>query len=196
MAKARSPGRGKKKGSAFERAICKTLSKWWTDGQRTDVFWRTQSSGGRATIRSRQGLSTHGQFGDVQASDPIGDPLIRVFMFELKHGYSKTPFFNYSKCELSPFVLNWIEKAELQLKDPHCGSLSWALIYKMDNMGELLFIPVHFFRKFARNLWTLLIAENYFMVEAGTAGRVLVIPFRLFLETVSKQIFCESTKSV
>ena len=81
--------RSSNKGSAFERKFCKDLSLWWTDGERDDVFWRTHGSGGRATQRTKKGKETHGQYGDVCATDPIGDELLDWIVFELKKGYSK-----------------------------------------------------------------------------------------------------------
>lgn len=81
-------GRGKAKGGAFERLICKKLSLWWTDGEREDVFFRTSSSGGRATQRSKQGKKTFGQYGDIQAADPIGQPLMDLCVIECKDGYA------------------------------------------------------------------------------------------------------------
>ena len=82
-------GGGSNKGSSFEREICKTLSLWWTDGSRDDVFWRTAGSGGRATNRARTGRSTAGAEGDLTATDPIGTVLLRLCCFELKRGYNK-----------------------------------------------------------------------------------------------------------
>ena len=82
-------GGGSNKGSSFEREICKTLSLWWTDGSRDDVFWRTAGSGGRATNRARTGKSTAGAEGDLTATDPIGAVLLRLCCFELKRGYNK-----------------------------------------------------------------------------------------------------------
>jgi len=76
------------KGSSFERTICRELSKWWSFGQRDDIFWRTAGSGGMATNRGKQGLRTFGQAGDIQATDPAGQPLLSMFSFELKRGYT------------------------------------------------------------------------------------------------------------
>ncbi len=59
------------KGSNFEREICKLLSLWWTNDKRDDIFWRTSGSGARATTRSKTKQKTFGQYGDVQATDPI-----------------------------------------------------------------------------------------------------------------------------
>ena len=78
------------KGSSFEREICRKLSLWWTSGTRDDVFWRSAGSGAMAKSRKRyQNKDTFGQYGDIQAVDPIGAPLLKVCSFELKRGYGK-----------------------------------------------------------------------------------------------------------
>ncbi len=82
-------GNGKNKGSNFERLISKKLSKWWTDGKRDDVFWRSQSSGGWNTIRRIAGQLTSTQYGDIQAIDSIGKPLLEALCIEVKIGYGK-----------------------------------------------------------------------------------------------------------
>src|SRR4051812_44502266 len=76
------------KGQEFERTICKQLSSWWVPN-REDIFWRTSNSGGRATVRGKTGKTTKGQYGDICATDPVGQPLIDTIMFELKRGYSQ-----------------------------------------------------------------------------------------------------------
>ena len=83
----RKKSKASTKGSAFERQICKELSLWWTYEDRDDIFWRTSNSGGRAIRRSKKKKQTFGQYGDIQAVDPIGQPLMDVLTFELKCGY-------------------------------------------------------------------------------------------------------------
>lgn len=78
------------KGGEFEREVCKMLSVWWTDGERSDVFWRTAGSGARATVRRKAGQETANSNGDIGALDPIGEPLISNCLFELKRGYNPT----------------------------------------------------------------------------------------------------------
>jgi hypothetical protein len=83
---------GNAKGSSFERKMATRLSNWWTHGERDDVFWRTQQSGGRATMRAKSDKTTFGQEGDLQATDPIGAPLTDAFCIELKIGYGSWSF--------------------------------------------------------------------------------------------------------
>ena len=77
------------KGGNFEREIAKLLSLWWSDNARDDIFYRSQASGGRFTSRRRSGKDTALQGGDITASDPIGEPLVREWSIEIKTGYGK-----------------------------------------------------------------------------------------------------------
>jgi hypothetical protein len=75
------------KGGAFEREICGILSLWWTDGERDDVFGRSDSSGGRFTARMKRGKSTANMAGDITFTDIDGEPLIKAWNIETKTGY-------------------------------------------------------------------------------------------------------------
>lgn len=77
-------GGGKAKGSAFERDVCKQLSKWVTKGERDDVFWRSAISGGRATVRFAKGKTTEHQAGDICAVHPSGHSFTSYWFIECK----------------------------------------------------------------------------------------------------------------
>lgn len=125
------------KGAAFERNICTILSEWWSMGvcgkEASDIFWRSSQSGGRATQRSKKGLSTFGSYGDIAAINPIGQPLMKVWTIELKRGSTiGTPWdlFDTSPTKaIRPF-----EAALVQAIRSHreAGSLSWLLIGRRD----------------------------------------------------------------
>jgi len=140
------------KGGQFEREICKTLSLWWTGDDRDDVFWRTSQSGGRATTRSKEGRETFGQYGDIQATDPIGQPLINFFCIELKKGYNNASFSNSfdaiprrGKRESRPKrpndILSFIRQAVRQCRQ--ANSLTWMLIHRRDYRQTMIFIPTY-----------------------------------------------------
>ena len=76
------------KGPKYERKFCKDLSRWWTNGKRDDIFWRTSSSGARATVRLKKGLRTADSYGDVKAEHELGKPLTKTSVFSLKRGYT------------------------------------------------------------------------------------------------------------
>jgi hypothetical protein len=73
--------RSTSKGFGFERELAVAWSKWFTNGDREDVFWRTSGSGGRATRNTQLTRYTHG---DMAPIDPIGYPLCDRFNFEFK----------------------------------------------------------------------------------------------------------------
>jgi hypothetical protein len=78
------PGGGKAKGSAFEREVCKTLSRWITNGAKDDCFWRSAMSGGRATVAHKAGKDVR-QAGDITAVASEGHTLCDHFFIECKH---------------------------------------------------------------------------------------------------------------
>jgi hypothetical protein len=80
----------KSKGGNFERETAVALSLWWTQGERDDIFWRTQNSGGRSTMRSKQRKETEGQYGDIAATDPSGKLLLDNWCIECKTGYASS----------------------------------------------------------------------------------------------------------
>lgn len=78
-------GYGKAKGAGFEREVLKLLSLWISDNKRTDIFWRSAMSGGRATIQNRKGIENKSQLGDVSCIDILGQPLIDKYIIECKN---------------------------------------------------------------------------------------------------------------
>lgn len=78
-------GGSKQKGSNFERLVCRELSLWVTRGQRDDVFWRSATSGGRATIGLSQGIIRASQAGDLSPIAAAGEALLNHVVVECKH---------------------------------------------------------------------------------------------------------------
>jgi len=75
---------GKNKGSSYERAIAKKLSLWLSKGKMDSVFWRTSNSGGRYTIRFKQGKETKNQDGDITSIHPAYDWFSNFYSIECK----------------------------------------------------------------------------------------------------------------
>lgn len=76
------------KGHSFEREVAVILSKWMTNNERDDIFYRSQSSGARATQRNKSGKKTEGQHGDIAAACSQGEPLMNLWNIEVKTGYA------------------------------------------------------------------------------------------------------------
>jgi len=131
---------GNAKGSNFERVICRALSMWWTNGQRDDVFWRTSGSGGMATNRFARGKSTFGQQGDIQAVDPIGQPVMDAICFELKVGYGKwsvMDILDVPERGAEQMFEKFLKQAYEEMR--HGGRKWMVLITKRDQRDPLVF---------------------------------------------------------
>lgn len=74
---------GKQKGGQFERDICRKLSLWVSRGKKTDLYWRSAMSGGRATVGRNKGESIR-QAGDITCVAPEGHMLTDRFYIECK----------------------------------------------------------------------------------------------------------------
>ena len=78
-------GGSSEKGGKFERESSRRLSLWVTQGRRDDIFWRSSTSGARATVQLRKGIVNLSQSGDISAIDPEGYEFIRTTFVEMKH---------------------------------------------------------------------------------------------------------------
>jgi len=131
---------GSHKGSGFERDLCRQLSSWWTGGTEDDLFWRTASSGGRATIRHRKGKRTAGQYGDICATDDRGAPLLQWLTIEAKRGYSRVDILgvldsNKAQHELCSFI----EQAEREAREAHVPF--FLIVFKRDRGAPMVIAP-------------------------------------------------------
>ncbi len=171
------------KGSNFERDICKQLSLWWSYGKFDDIFWRTSGSGARATVRSKKGQATFGQYGDVQATDPQGQYLIDICTIEIKRGYSKSTFADLIEKSESAAEQTY-EKFlnQVIIDSKKADSFAWMLIVKRDRKEAIIFIPLHFYkvlRGFGSSKsipCSILYLEKY--------GKIFVTTLKFFLQSV------------
>lgn len=132
--------KSKRKGGSFERDVCKAISLAWTGGTRDDLFYRTASSGGRATSRSKKGQKTANAAGDVAAMDPDGFPLLRAFAFEIKRGYNAHTIQDLlDGIGAVPLYQRWIDQA-IESKIA-AESLHWAIIFRRDRRRTLVMYP-------------------------------------------------------
>lgn len=135
------------KGGAFERDISRKLSLWWTNNERDDIFWRTSTSGARATVRARKGKTTAGSVGDISLLDVIGKPLLDACSIELKRGYktwSMMDVLDKKKDKNSTFE-EFIIQSERERVD--ANTPYFMLITRRDGRKSLVTIPHSFFVK-------------------------------------------------
>lgn len=136
-------GRGKGKGSQYERDMCRVLSTWW-NGQ-DDTFWKTQGSGNRATVRAKAGKRTRGQYGDVCAVDHRGVKLLKICIISIKRGYAGcaiSDLLDQSWTFGEPLFSTWIREA---IRDQQSAGVPfWMIITKRDKREAMVFMPWEF----------------------------------------------------
>lgn len=72
--------KGKAKGNAGERLVCKILTKFVSGQEKPYAFWRSANSGGLATV-----LGMHDDLsGDIIALRDEGKPITNNFSLEIK----------------------------------------------------------------------------------------------------------------
>lgn len=115
-------------GTPWEREVCRRLSFWWTGDPNQSVFWRSATSGARATVRGRRGLRTAGGHGDIAATDAGAQPLTDLIMIECKKGYAKATLHDLLDrlpSHRSPFE-DWALKAQEQSEA--AGIPHWIIV--------------------------------------------------------------------
>lgn len=96
------PGRGKGKGSAFEREIGRTLSLWMTGGKDKTQLVRSVLSGGWGPRGPRQA-------GDLAANGHWGEEFRKHFVVECKHRRGELLWGLYTKTG-TECILGWWSK--------------------------------------------------------------------------------------
>lgn len=122
-------GGGKAKGSAFEREVGYTLSKWITNGERDDLFARTVLSGGQFTVSQR------GNPGDLMAQDPLAQRFCNLFVIECKH---------WGDLYMEAFVLQREKLYEALKKldnDAYTLNKNWLFVVKQNFLPALVMTP-------------------------------------------------------
>lgn len=177
--------KGHGKGSGFERDICKRLSLWWTGGQQDDIFWRIGGSGGRATNRSKKNKSTAGQYGDIQATDPIGQQLIDFTTFECKTGYGNSHLGELIDCQErhNPLYKQFIKQAEEEHR--HAKSFTWTLIARRKGRDILIIFPYNILSILKILLKSL---SSYAVIKyEDRKGAVVAFPFNDFIKLANPE---------
>jgi len=138
------------KGSAGERETSTELSRWWSNGSRSDIFWRTSGSGGRATQRSKVGLKTKYQYGDITFTDPIGKPLCDLMVIENKRGYSDEisvlSFVDKLDRMKDPILLRWYFKLQVEVR--RSGRPNGVIIFQRNRRKKCIMMETNLFVQF------------------------------------------------
>lgn len=184
-----------KKGSKFERDMCKLLSLWFSHEERDDIFWRTAGSGARATVRMKnKGVMTADSAGDISAIHPSGKALTRMCIFELKRGYSQKnrsagisllTIVDKLVKEKDPILIQWFAKLEQELKD-HDRKFGF-IIFQRDRKNACITFQTDTFNYLKeRNV------KKYFMPPFGPTARIMLWKMDIVVMTLESFLeWCE-----
>ena len=78
------PGRGSQKGGEFERKICRVFTKWITGQDKPEIFWRSATSGAKATQDHKKGHKSK-MGGDIVAVDRQGQWFMYFCGLDYRH---------------------------------------------------------------------------------------------------------------
>jgi len=136
------------KGGASENETCRELSMWWSDGETSALFRRTQMSGGKATIRARKKEKTPYEYGDITFSEPVAKPLIDFLLIENKSGYKDTinvlDFVDSPRKH--PQLLKWWWKCEKEKEA--AGRYYSVIIFRRTRKSKCIMVPEDLFTIF------------------------------------------------
>lgn len=178
-----------KKGGKFERETCQLLSVWFSGGDiDADWFWRTAGSGGRSTQRKKKGKSADKGAGDICATDPKGEPLMKVFAMELKRGYQKDTIqdlLDASDRAAPQTYEKWIAQAEASRQNS--GALYWMVICKRDQRKAMVMFPPCFLTALMHVGHSWRGAGDKLKFESNDHGGVMLATLDDFLEHVTPE---------
>jgi hypothetical protein len=172
------------KGGGFENEVCKELSRWWTYGERDDIFRRTAGSGGKATSRQKRGRDTAFEFGDISFSDDVGKPFIDRYNVECKTGYATK-----SKWDVLDIIDSKQKETVLEKFWKQC----------VDDASKSGRIPLLIFRRNGRQKCVMIdfletgILSNHVgflsLISVMTkSDKLFIFPFEYFLENVTPDV--------
>jgi hypothetical protein len=179
----------KNKGGTFERLVAKQLSLWYSKNSSDDIFYRTASSGGRSTQRTKRGQSVTNSAGDLSFLDSAGEPFLKCCAVEIKIGYPAATLNKILTSE-KPELLAFFQQAQESAKQanvPH-----WIVIHKQDRQPTLLYCNLLLLRDYYK---VKKIQKNnnfhfpFVVIPLDKETMVAALKFDTFL-TLDPAVFC------
>lgn len=191
MAKKKKKSKGgSKKGTPFERQIAKELSLWWSDGERDDIFWRTDGSGARATKRRSINIMTANSCGDLGFLDVIGKPFLDVFVVEIKRGYTADlSVLNIldAKGKNTDVLLHWWRKLTAEARA--CGKPFGMIIFRRDHRSTCVCISYDCLNYLESTIGSWPIDDGLVLEITTSKESIVIVDYEVFFNWVIPDIF-------
>lgn len=136
--KARRAGRGKRKGSAFERQVARMLSLWLTDGNDSVQLIRSVLSGGWGKRRVAGEDTAWRQVGDLASNGEAGERFRAKFAVECKKGYGVDFHDVWTRAPSLATLHGWWAKISEEARD---ANLTPLLVFRGDNKPLMAALP-------------------------------------------------------
>lgn len=185
------PGRGKLKGSEFERDTGRRLSMWLTEGQRSNIFARNVLSGGSFTVTHGKGRETPNIPGDLMAASPLAFEFLSMFSIECKNNEEIDLAAFLQDKNGKSFLMKTILHTEAQAK---AHGITWMVIGKRNRQETLVIMDYNIAGVAALSAasfpaafrWHVLHNSKYFMTTLDHLLRLA--PARRFITRVQTQL--------
>jgi len=175
MSKTKKPGRGKGKGSAFEREIAKDISLWLTEGERNDCIWRTAGSGAKSTVTGSDTM-----IGDLMAIRKEARKFFDEINVELKH-YASLNFLELNNKGFK--LLDWWCQIT---KDSERSRTIPLLIFRINHRGTWVAYRYPMLKYFKKGLR--LLKNNYIQIHFKDLNKSIYIEkYEDFFDKLDKE---------
>lgn len=140
------------KGGSFERWVCRRLTWMVTGKEQPEIFWRSATSGAKATQDRKKGVSST-MGGDIVAIHPLGAKFINLHCVECKNRKSMGSLDNLLT-ESGP-LWDWWDRA---VRDAEASSREPLLVFRANRTQTYIWVP--FYTLTALPKRTLLLTER------------------------------------
>jgi hypothetical protein len=159
------PGRGKGKGSGWERDVGKQLSLWLTNSARPDIFSRNVLSGGAFTVAAKAGKLSSRMPGDLMAAHPLAFQFLSQYLIECKHlaslGLENYLFDTSGKAQMTGIVA-------LATKQAIQAELEYMIIAKQNHREPLVLVAGY-------------IGQRMLLAHGRSSSRTIITPNHHYL---------------
>ena len=156
--------------------VCRRLSWWITEQEKPEIFWRSATSGAKATQDARQGHKVK-QGGDLISIDPAGHWLVEAFSIECKNRH------DYGNLDLTmEREGEWLKWWDQCCEDADRASKQPLMIFQRFRRPAMI---AHLYDQHSPGGWTgvMEVPQWHIVLQMTTSYRVMISPFEEWMAT-------------
>lgn len=190
------------KGGSFELRISKKLSLWLSDGKNDGLICRTDSSGGRATVRSKKSKKTSKYlFGDLKHSDETAMPMFDKWSVECKTGYARKNKKSITKWDILDLIDSFQKESIFEMmwgqckKDAEASSREPVLIFGRNLRRTCIAVTRKHFNYLVMVVDNSKLNINMINLRLKDGDDIIIVNFEKFLQIVPSMTFSRGSKN-